>query len=368
MVVSFGFSYTIGWNRSVRREKTLPVTNYKKVETQFADKLGAWLRWIWVSIANFFKYIMQKGKQRFTVMLIPHSEKKIFNFQVSFFTLVFATITLGIVLVGFFLLATNFTFTNEKITKISQDLQSNETTMENLKDEISGIRKAGRSFKASMDSVMGVIGNQDYLKTASVGDVSASYVLPEDSEGGSLRELADLKSMASLMANSVEPLDEINKVLSTYKELLADTPTMWQLKGVKGIITTRFGWTIHPFTHLGYLHTGVDIAWALGTPVEATANGNVVETGYTEDAGNFITIQHKYGFTTRYLHLLEIVTRKGNHVNRGDTIGYVGNTGLSTGPHLHYEVRLGANYVDPMNFLSITPDLAGVKVSGRATD
>jgi murein DD-endopeptidase MepM/ murein hydrolase activator NlpD len=346
----------------------LPVTQYKKVEKQFADRFGSWLRRIWVSILNFFKYIMQKGKQRFTVMLIPHSEKKIFNFQISFFTLIFVTVTLSVVLVGFFLLATNFTYTNEKITRVSQDLQNNETTMENLKDEISGIRKAGRSFKASMDNVMKAIGSQDYSNPAGSAGVSALYLAPEDTEGGNLKELADLKSMTSLMETSVEPLDEINKVLSKYKELLADTPTMWPLKGVRGNITTRFGWTIHPFTHLGYLHTGVDIAWALGTPVEATANGQVVQTGYTEDAGNYITIQHKYGFTTRYLHLSSVVTRKGNHVNRGDVIGYLGSTGLSTGPHLHYEVRLGANYVDPMNFLSITPDLAGAKVSGRATD
>ena len=346
----------------------MPVTQYKNVENRFADRLGSWLRYLWISIANFMKYVMQKGKQRFTVMLIPHSEKKIFNFQISFFTLIFVTVTLGLVLVGFCLLATNFSYTNEKITKVTQDLANNEMTMENLKDEISGIRKAGRSFKASMDSVMRVIGNQDYLNATAAGGVGSMYLPLEDSESGSLKELADLKSMTSLMENSVEPLDEINKVLSTYKELLADTPTMWPLKGVRGNITTRFGWTIHPFTHMGYLHTGVDIAWALGTPVEATANGTVVQTGYTEDAGNFITIQHKYGFTTRYLHLLEIVTHKGDHVNRGDTIGYVGSTGLSTGPHLHYEVRLGANYVDPMNFLSITPDLAGVKVSGRATD
>jgi len=346
----------------------LPVTQYKKVEKQFADRFGSWLRRIWVSILSFFKYIMQKGKQRFTVMLIPHSEKKIFNFQISFFTLIFVTCTLGVVLVGFFLLATSYTYTNEKIVKVSQDLQNNETTMENLKDEISGIRKAGRSFKASMDNVMRVIGNQDYLNATGTAGVSALYVTPEETEGGNLRELADLKSMTSLMQNSVEPLDEIQKMISNYNELLADTPTLWPLKGVHGNITTRFGWTIHPFTHLGYLHTGVDIAWALGTPVEATANGTVVQTGYTEDAGNYITIQHKYGFTTRYLHLLEIVTRKGNHVNRGETIGYVGSTGLSTGPHLHYEVRLGANYVDPMNFLLITPDLAGAKVSGRATD
>ena len=157
----------------------MPVTQYKKVEKQFADRFGSWLRRIWVSILSFFKYIMQKGKQRFTVMLIPHSEKKIFNFQISFFTLIFVTCTLGVVLVGFFLLATSYTYTNEKIVKVSQDLQNNETTMENLKDEISGIRKAGRSFKASMDNVMRVIGNQDYLNANGTAGVSALYVTPE---------------------------------------------------------------------------------------------------------------------------------------------------------------------------------------------
>jgi len=143
---------------------------------------------------------------------------------------------------------------------------------------------------------------------------------------------------------------------------------LWPLKGVHGIITTRFGWTIHPFTHMGYLHLGVDIAWAMGTPVEAAANGVVIQTGYNDDLGNFVSIQHKYGFMTRYLHMMRVVTRKGRHVNRGDIIGYVGTTGLSTGPHLHYEVHLGPNYVDPMNFLSIPPDLDTTKVRGMASD
>jgi len=69
----------------------LPVTQYKKVEKEFADRIGSWFRRVWASLGNFFKHIMVKGKQRFTVMLIPHSEKKIFNFQISFFTLIFAT-------------------------------------------------------------------------------------------------------------------------------------------------------------------------------------------------------------------------------------------------------------------------------------
>ncbi|HTO23501.1 MAG TPA: hypothetical protein VMQ10_13590 [Spirochaetia bacterium] len=97
----------------------MPVTEYKKAEKEFADRIASWFRRAWISIGNFFKYIMVKGKQRFTVMLIPHSEKKIFNFQISFFTLIFVTTTLGIILIGFFLLATHFTYTNEQNVRLT---------------------------------------------------------------------------------------------------------------------------------------------------------------------------------------------------------------------------------------------------------
>jgi murein DD-endopeptidase MepM/ murein hydrolase activator NlpD len=137
------------------------------------------------------------------------------------------------------------------------------------------------------------------------------------------------------------------------------------LKNVRGNVTTRYGWTIHPFTNLGYLHTGVDIAWPAGVPVVATANGEVAQVGWSDQLGNFVVLRHKYGYFTKYAHLQYAIARKGAKVNRGDTIGYLGNTGLSTGPHLHYEVRLGADYVDPQNFLSIKPDLAAVKYGGR---
>jgi murein DD-endopeptidase MepM/ murein hydrolase activator NlpD len=342
----------------------LPVTQYKKVEKEFAEKIWTLLRRAWASFVGFLRYIMQKGKQRFTVMLIPHSEKKIFNFQISFFTLIFVTCTLGIILIGFFLLATNFTSTNERIMKVTRELQNNATTLESLKDEISGIRKAGKGFKTRMDSVMKLLGNHDYAASGT-GGASLTFMSAEETDAGNLKELSELKGMTSLMENSIEPLDEVYKVLSTYKELLVETPTLWPLKNVRGNITSRYGFTVHPFTHIGYLHTGVDIAWGSGVPVVATANGTVRQVGWTDDLGNFVVIEHKYGFFTKYAHLSGFATRTGNKVNRGDTIGYLGNTGLSTGPHLHYEVRLGSNYVDPMNFLSIKPDLASIKVSGR---
>ena len=200
----------------------------------------------------------------------------------------------------------------------------------------------------------------------------ASRPIPDDaaSAADSTRELSDLKTLTSLLGNSTGSLDKVTKVLTAFRDLMANTPTTWPLKGATGIITTRFGWTTNPFTKVGYMHTGVDIAWGVGTPIVATADGTVLQTSYTEDLGNFVTIQHKYGFYTRYAHMSGFAGKhKGDHVNRGDVIGYIGITGLTTGPHLHYEVRLGSSYVNPMQFLSITPENAStLAVNLRSSD
>lgn len=347
----------------------MTVAQYKKLENQFAQSVGLWLRRTWVRLFEALLLGMRKGKQRFTVMIIPHTENRIFNFQISFFSLIFFTCVIGIVVAGFALLATHFTPMNERLKQVSADLRDSETAIQSLRDEVSALRKAERGFNVSVQTVRDSLTNPDPFTPAGTSAVTALFRTPETRGQGNLKELADLKNTTSLMDSSTETLDEIGKVLKTYKELLADTPTLWPLKGVHGIITTRFGWTIHPFTHMGYLHLGVDIAWAMGTPVQAAANGIVVQTGYNDDLGNFVAIQHKYGFMTRYLHMMRVATYKGAHVSRGDVIGWVGTTGLSTGPHLHYEVHLGGNYVDPMNFLSIPPDLDATKGGrGMASD
>lgn len=350
----------------------MPVTEYKKAEKEFADRIASWIRRIWISLGNFLKHTMVKGKQRFTVMLIPHSEKKIFNFQISFFTLIFVTLTLSIILVGFFVLATHFTYTNEQNVKLTQERDANEKTLTGLKDEIASIRTAGKHFKTSIDGVLSAIESLEKNPTAGANLIAARFPSsPEDAAAGdSTRELSDLKTLTSLLGNSSGSLDKVTKVLTAFRDLMANTPTTWPLKGATGIMTTRFGWTTNPFTKVGYMHTGVDIAWGVGTPIVATADGTVIQTIYTEDLGNFVTIQHKYGFYTRYAHMSGFAGKhKGDRVSRGDVIGYLGITGLTTGPHLHYEVRLGSSYVNPMQFLTITPENAStLAVNMRSSD
>ena len=337
-----------------------PAHQYKKLENEIVDSLGKRLRIFWQRFLSFFKKVHQKGKQRFTVMFIPHSEKRIFNFQISVFTLIFFVFLLSVLLVGFIGMATHFTTTNDQFLKVSNSLNASEASLESFKDEIVELRRVVKDFKSGMEGVLteiGTDGAKNYLEQGVGGDLS-SLVSLEDVEYGNLRDLSDLISLRTYLENTVEPLGEIHQVLEAQRELLVDIPTLWPLKGVHGNITNRFGPAKHPFTGGWYLHKGIDIAWGYGVPIVATANGKIQKIDNDPmGLGWYIVLRHNYGFHTRYGHLDRIIVQKGQEVRRGQIMGYMGSSGLSTGPHLHYEVGIGTQVVDPEQFLSIRSPL-----------
>jgi murein DD-endopeptidase MepM/ murein hydrolase activator NlpD len=112
-----------------------------------------------------------------------------------------------------------------------------------------------------------------------------------------------------------------------------------------------------PFNGAPRMHTGIDISTnRSGDPVVATADGQVAYMGYEPTGfGNYIIIRHPHGFYTRYAHLLSFRVETGQQVKQGDTIGYIGSTGRSTGPHLHYEVHIGSDVVNPEKYVNIRP-------------
>ena len=289
-------------------------------------------------------------------MFIPHSEKRIFNFQISVFTLIFFVFLLSVLLIGFIGMTTHFTTTNDQFLKVSNSLNASEASLESFKDEIVELRRVVKDFKSRMEGVLteiGTDGAKNYLEQGVGGDLS-SLVSLEDVEFGNLRDLSDLISLRTYLENAVEPLGEIHQVLEAQRELLVDIPTLWPLKGVHGNITNRFGPAKHPFTGGWYLHKGIDIAWGYGVPIVATANGKIQKVDNDPmGLGWYIVLRHNYGFHTRYGHLDRIIVQKGQEVRRGQIIGYMGSSGLSTGPHLHYEVGIGTQVVDPEQFLSI---------------
>lgn len=114
-------------------------------------------------------------------------------------------------------------------------------------------------------------------------------------------------------------------------------------------ITSKFGKRRHPILHKMKVHFGTDYAAPHGTPIRATANGTVIQTGYTSGNGNFVKIRHNRTYETQYLHMSKILVKKGAYVSQGDIIGKVGSTGLATGPHVCYRFWKNGVQVDPLN-------------------
>ena len=133
---------------------------------------------------------------------------------------------------------------------------------------------------------------------------------------------------------------------------MAEAPNLWP---VEGRITAGFGERIDPFNGEGAFHRGIDISTSFGTPVHAPADGVVTFAGEESGYGRLIQLEHAQGILTRYGHLSGFAVTEGQRVTRGQVIGYVGMSGRSTGPHLHYEVWVHNSPVNPYKFLRISP-------------
>ena len=157
--------------------------------------------------------------------------------------------------------------------------------------------------------------------------------------------LDHLDKQAKIQSISFQELDNFFK---NQKSLLSSTPSIWP---ARGWVTSGFGFRKSPFTGLREKHEGWDIAARAGSPVRATADGEVVVEGREYGYGNMIEVDHGYGVMTRYGHNSKHLVKVGDRVKRGQVIALVGNTGRSTGPHVHYEVLLHGVPVSPKNYI-----------------
>ena len=167
------------------------------------------------------------------------------------------------------------------------------------------------------------------------------------------------KRLVRLMHRTVDDLEseitrqtlettELYEYLSNQKLVLAHTPSIWP---AKGWLSSGFGNRISPFTNEKEFHKGLDISARMKSPVIAPADGVVTSTGKNYGYGLHLTINHGYGLKTVYAHLNKALVKKGSRVKRGQEIALVGNSGRSTGPHLHYEVRLNGVPVNPHRYI-----------------
>lgn len=199
--------------------------------------------------------------------------------------------------------------------------------------------------------------DREPMDTLEKQDTEESYTQAVNPVRGelSVNSGRDYRSLAIRIENSIKESQlheqsvlDLWETLSERQSLLNSTPN---IRPAKGWFTSRFGYRISPFTGRAALHAGLDIAAAPGSPVFATADGVVTFAGYDEGYGKLVTIDHGYGVTTRYGHNAQLYVQVGQRVSRWDVIAAVGNTGRSTGPHCHYEVRVNGVPRDPALYI-----------------
>lgn len=171
-----------------------------------------------------------------------------------------------------------------------------------------------------------------------------------------LSELADqikqqLDHLEKQIAAAATRLEQTHSLAEAFYEIQRVTPNIWPT--VSWRITSRFGYRQDPFTKRKSYHTGIDIGGQLNDPVYAAA-GKVTAAGYQRGMGYYVTLDHGNGLQTRYMHLNKILVQQGTVVEKGQRIGLLGNTGRSTGPHLHYEIIRYGQFVDPLLYFNGT--------------
>jgi len=283
-----------------------------------------------------------------TVIFVPHARAKlrkwrVTNLQIGLAAGAFLTLTLAAVFVLWFHFRTGLNpdelarlrRENEKLREVNQSFES-------------GIKKLQQRLVDYEDRTrqLAIVAGVENLGVG--GDVAANG---EAGVGGTTLDEASAPDLVAMEARARQlsgRLDTVGTKLEERVRWISSTPA---IAPVKGILTSSFGYRSDPMTGERGIHQGVDIAAPPGQPVRASADGIVMRAGEVTGLGRAVYLAHGYGLVTRYGHMSRVDVRPGQRLKRGDVLGLVGNTGRSTGYHLHYEVRLDGEPVNPLGYI-----------------
>ena len=328
---------------------------YNKAENNIVRYLSKQLKTVFGMAGHLVQSIVAGGRKKLTIMIVPHSQKKVINFQTSIFSLLFTLLIVIGVFSSFFWFAHKTAVSVQDLSATKEEAEKAQASLDVLRDQTNELLKTARNFQAALTSTFSSLGLKTAAPTGQTanGDLSYLFNMHEVVEG-SLKESSELQQLTSYLNDAVLPVQEMGKLLNVQTTLFSDIPSLWPIKGGIGHISMAFGQNRHPFTGQWYIHKGIDLStYRSGDPIIATADGQVVTVEFDPGWGNYIIIKHKHGFYTRYAHLQSYRVTRGEYVQQGQTIGYIGTSGVSTGPHLHYEVHIGSDVVDPIKYLNI---------------
>lgn len=302
---------------------------------------------------------MKTLEESYTVLVIPSPTSKTYRFHISKKTLKIAMGVAGavVLLLGVFLVQYTLMVRDHgelkslrKETKAQKiQIQAFSSNITELKKQMSRLKDLDAKIRViadigpppPSDQLMGLGGPEE----PGVDAVYLGRKIQEDDLKKMNDDLLRLRSDASRQEVSFE---ELTEAMKERRSVWASTPSIWP---VRGWLTSDFGNRVSPFTGSITMHNGIDVASRRDTPVASTAAGVVSYEGFDSGLGKVVKINHGYGMQTLYGHMSKTNVRIGQKVKRGDVIGFVGNTGLSTGPHVHYEVLVNNIPVNPLRYI-----------------
>lgn len=289
-------------------------------------------------------------KRSYTIMVVPHARAEFRKIKITHRALVTAACgagalaLCGLVLPFYFFRSLQQSYRLERMARENEGLREAnsrfDASLAELKEQITDFENKAYKF-----ALMAGVEELPGARQAAGGSELSGLPSGAPSVNYLRQELNQLRERTRALQGSFTVLE---KAYQDQSLLLASTPS---IKPVKGILGHGYGWRRDPFTGQREFHKGIDISAPTGRDVVAPADGIVIKISREAGYGKVVYLSHGNGITTRYGHLSEYNVKLGQKVKRGDAIGFVGSSGRSTGPHLHYEVLVHKRKVDPMNYI-----------------
>jgi len=299
--------------------------------------------------------LSDKKKESLTLLLIPHTGKEPVSLKLPVSTPRFLAAALVVAFLFLALFLQSYLYLTAQVEELSylQDVTraqkaeinhlANQTLQ--LKQQVAEVEE----LSAQIREILGLVEEAEAAdpELLSAGDLGRDQLADRGGFRLSMGSM-ELDSLRQTLRAKAEELQDLVSLAEEHQHRLEHTPSIWP---TQGRITSPFGQRRSPITRRVQFHRGIDIASFSGTPVVATASGRVVEASYRSGWGRLIIINHGYGFHTYYAHLRGFAVSVGDTVSKGQRIGYMGNSGSSTGTHLHYEVHVNREPVNPREYM-----------------
>lgn len=294
------------------------------------------------------KYYYNTHTLRYEKLITPLRVKLLRVF--GFLAAAFVTAALIVFLAFRFIGDPSVKLLRQQNENLKEELQRLNERVAAIDQQMAGLEKRDNEVYRSIFEAQPVPDSLRALQTEKEQEIAKVESMPE----GALIFSIDtsIRKLEARIAAQKKSYSQLIDLVKNKEKLLAATPAIQPVSNKDlNRIASGFGYRIDPVYKTIKLHAGLDFTAPQGTPIYATADGVVTESGFSDGGyGNHVVVNHGYGYETLYGHMVRIKARNGQRVKRGEVIGYVGNTGKSTGPHCHYEVHKNEQKLDPVYF------------------